>query len=151
MTERLHFHFSLLCTGEGNGNPLQCSCLENPRDRRAWWAAVYGVAQSRTRLKWLSRSITVEKVTLNYHLWSHGSTALDNSTTCLTRSSSPKLVTEMSLLFMHLGVATVSDDYPPFCCKCSLSISWAADNSLQTGVYLWTILGEALGSSSASY
>ena len=47
-TERLHFHFSLSCTGEGNGNPLQCSCLENPRDREAWWAAVYGVAQSRT-------------------------------------------------------------------------------------------------------
>ena len=49
--ERLHFHFSLLCIGEGNGNPLQCSCLENPRDGGAWWAAVYGVTQSRTRLK----------------------------------------------------------------------------------------------------
>ena len=57
-TERLHFHFSLLCTGEGNGNPLQCSCLENPRDRGGWWAAVYGVAQSRTQLKWLSSSST---------------------------------------------------------------------------------------------
>ena len=53
-TERLHFHFSLSYIGEGNGNPLQCSCLENPRDRGAWWAAVYRVAQSRTRLKWLS-------------------------------------------------------------------------------------------------
>ena len=51
MTERLHFHFSLSCIREGNGNPLQCSQLENPRDRGAWWAAVYGVAQSRTRLK----------------------------------------------------------------------------------------------------
>ena len=50
-TEQLHFHFSLSFTGEGNGNPLQCSCLENPRDGGAWWAAVYGVAQSRTRLK----------------------------------------------------------------------------------------------------
>ena len=55
-TERLHFHFSLSCIGEGNGNPLQCSCLENPRDRGAWWAAIYGVAQSRTRLKRLSSS-----------------------------------------------------------------------------------------------
>ena len=55
-TERLHFHFSLSCIGEGNGKPLQCSCLENPRDRGAWWAAVSGVAQSRTRLKWLSSS-----------------------------------------------------------------------------------------------
>ena len=45
MTERLHFHFSLSRIGEGNGNPLQCSCLENPRDGEAWWAAVYGVAQ----------------------------------------------------------------------------------------------------------
>ena len=50
-TERLHFHFSLACTGEGNGNPLQCSCLENPRDAEAWWAAIYGVAQSWTQLK----------------------------------------------------------------------------------------------------
>ena len=50
-TERLNFHFSLSCTGEGNGNPLQCSCLENPRDRGAQWAAVYGVAKSRRRLK----------------------------------------------------------------------------------------------------
>ena len=56
MTERLHFHFSLSCIGEGNGNPVQCSCLENPRDRGAWWAAVSGVAQSQTRLKHLSSS-----------------------------------------------------------------------------------------------
>ena len=56
MTEWLHFHFSLSCIGEGNGNPLQCSCLENPRDGGAWWAAVYGVAQGRTQLKQLSSS-----------------------------------------------------------------------------------------------
>ena len=56
MTEWLHFHFSLSHIGEGNGNPLQCSCLENPRDGGAWWAAVYGVAQSRTQLKRLSSS-----------------------------------------------------------------------------------------------
>ena len=54
MTERLHFHFSLSCFGEGNGNPLQCCCLENPRERGAWWASVYGVPQSQTRLKRLS-------------------------------------------------------------------------------------------------
>src|SRR5574340_1077331 len=57
VTKRLHFHFSLSCNGEGNGNPLQCSCLENPRDGRAGWAAVSGVAQSRTRLKRLRSSI----------------------------------------------------------------------------------------------
>ena len=55
-TERLHFHFSLSCIGEGNSNPLQCSFRDNPRDGGAWWAAVYGVTQSRTRLKWLSSS-----------------------------------------------------------------------------------------------
>ena len=56
MTERLHFDFSLSCIGGGNGNPLQCSCLENPMDRGAWWAAVYGVTQNRTRLTRLSSS-----------------------------------------------------------------------------------------------
>ena len=57
-TEQLHFHFSLSCTGEGNGNPLQCSCLENPRDGGAWWAAIiYGVTQSWTRLKRVSSSM----------------------------------------------------------------------------------------------
>ena len=60
-TERLHFHFSLSCMGEGNGNPLQCSCLENPRDGGAWWAAVYGVTQSRTRLKRLEAAAAASR------------------------------------------------------------------------------------------
>ena len=65
MTEQLHFHFSVSCIGEGNGNPLQCSCLEkNPRDGGAWWAAVYGVAQSQTRLKRLSSSSSMNQVLL---------------------------------------------------------------------------------------
>ena len=70
-TERLHFHFSLSCFGEGNGNPLQCSCLENPRDGGAWWAAVYAVAQSRTRLKRLSSSsssMTTERLHFHFSL-----------------------------------------------------------------------------------
>ena len=58
---RLHFQFSLSCIGERNGNPLQCSCLENPRDGEAWWAAIYGVAQSWTQLKQLS------SILLNYN------------------------------------------------------------------------------------
>ena len=58
-TEQLHFYFSLSCIGEGNGNPLQCSCLENPRDGGAWWATVYGVSQSRTQLKRLSSSSSI--------------------------------------------------------------------------------------------
>ena len=60
-TERLHFHFSLSCIGEGNGDPLQCSCLENPRDGEAWWAAIYGVALSQTRLKRLSSSMVAKR------------------------------------------------------------------------------------------
>ena len=75
-TQRLHFHFSLSCIGEGNGNPLQCSCLENPRDRGASWAAVYGVAQSQTRLKRLSSSssyimyivIYLQYLSINHHI-----------------------------------------------------------------------------------
>ena len=71
MTEQLPFHFSLSCIGEGNGNPVQCSCLENPRDRGAWWAAVYGVAQTRTQLKRLSSSsksskTEILKIYINY-------------------------------------------------------------------------------------
>ena len=61
-TERLHFHFSLSCIGEGNGNPLQCSCLENPRVEGAWWASVYGVAQSWTRLERLSSSSILSSI-----------------------------------------------------------------------------------------
>ena len=67
-TERLHFHFSLSHIGEGNGNPLQGSCLENPRDGGAWWAAVYGVAQSRTRLKCLSSRGMEEGQTMSLEL-----------------------------------------------------------------------------------
>ena len=63
-TERLHFHFSLSCIGEGNDNPFQCSCLENPRNRGAWWAAIYGVAQSRTRLKRLSSSSSSSRISM---------------------------------------------------------------------------------------
>ena len=73
MTERLHFPFSLSCIGEGNSNPLQCSCLENPRDRGAWWAAVYGVAQGRERLKQLSSNSS------RHHINCFGAIILFNS------------------------------------------------------------------------
>ena len=78
-TERLHFHFSLSCIGEGNGNPLQYSCLENPRDGGGWWAAVYGVAQSRTRLKWLSSSSSSSTSPLELHTLCSGRV---NTTVC---------------------------------------------------------------------
>ena len=73
-TERLHFHFSLSCIGEGNGNPLQCSCLENPRDGGAWWAAIYGVTHSWTRLKQLSSRLSRvdEQLLLNSHTQTTG-------------------------------------------------------------------------------
>ena len=80
MTERLHFHFSLSCIGEGNGNPLQYSCLENPRDRGAWRAAVYGVAQSWTRLKRLSSSSrSFEKMPIQNKSNSNGKLSIKKS------------------------------------------------------------------------
>ena len=72
----LHFPFSLSCIGEGNGNPLQCSCLENPRDGGAWWAAVYGVAQSQTRLKRLSSSIEECEEKVIFKKVSHGNSSV---------------------------------------------------------------------------
>ena len=69
-TEQLHFHFSLSCIGEGNGNPLQCSCLENPRDGAALWAAIYGVAQSWTRLKQLNSSSSSSLI-FNFEIFIH--------------------------------------------------------------------------------
>ena len=83
-TKQLHFHFSLSCIGEGNGNPLQCSCLENPRDGGACWAAVYGVAQSRTRLPRLSSSSSSNSnhlLTRSICLWSSDSPTLQRQTT----------------------------------------------------------------------
>ena len=65
-TEKLHFHFSVLCIGEGNGNQLQCFCLENLRDGGAWWAAIHRIAQSRTRLKRFSHSSSRKTFTLEF-------------------------------------------------------------------------------------
>ena len=92
--ERLHFHFSLSRIGEGQGNPLQCSCLENPRDRGAWWAAVYGVGQGRTRLKRLSSTSSSR----GPFLW----VCLHNSALCCPcspNSSVPFTVEKFFLLF----------------------------------------------------
>ena len=81
--ERLHFHFSLACIGEGNGNPLQCSCLENPRDGGAWRAAVYGIAQSRTRLKQLSSSSMIVLILIRLHQIFHKFPSLGTATDTL--------------------------------------------------------------------
>ena len=85
MTERLHFHFPLSCIGEGKGNPLQCSCLENPRDGGAWWAAVYGVTQSRTRLKRLSGSSSSSNRSLGAIDWLENRRLLFIGTPCIWR------------------------------------------------------------------
>ena len=107
-TERLHFHFSLSCIGEGNGNPLQCSCLENPRDGGAWWAAVSGVAQSRTRLKRLSSSsgsilitqlLPSAKAKGNYRL--HGPQTVNNDGLFKVRSGYCKAETELHNVLLH--------------------------------------------------
>ena len=104
-TERLHFQFSLSHIGEGNGNPLQCSCLENPRDRGAWWAAIYGIAQSRTRLKRLSSSSSSSRWHSNnvclfqVGVQSHHSIPLDSSIV----SSSDKPVS-WTILLMKSGL-----------------------------------------------
>ena len=98
MTKWLHFHFSLSCIGEGNGNPLQCSCLENPRDDGAWWAAVYGVTQSRIWLKWLSNVYLLYKIGFsslketkwNSHLPSLFAWLTPTLTFDLSQTSSPK-------------------------------------------------------------
>ena len=100
-TEQLHFHFSLSCIGEGNGNPLQCSCLENPRDGGAWWAAVYGVAQSRTRLKRLSSSSRQQI--------SKDIVGLNNTTNHLDKKDTDKLLP--ALPKTHLSKAHV--EYSP--------------------------------------
>ena len=77
-TEQLHFHFSFSCIEEGNGNPLQCSCLENPRDGGAWWASVYRVAQSWTRLKQLSSSSNPQELDIQLNITSSERTSLDH-------------------------------------------------------------------------
>ena len=114
-TERLHFHFSLACIEEGNGNPLQCSCLENPRDGGAWWAAVYGVTQSRTRLKQLSSSSSssrrlvcsmsqlwyYKQVFFSWSIWSHIFRSSPRSTStgrCVLCNSAPLCATKAPLV-----------------------------------------------------
>ena len=84
MTERLPFHFLLSWIGEGNGNPIQCSCLENPRDGGDWWAAIYGVTQSQTRLKWFSSS-SPEIHTLPYMKYIASEKLLYNTGSSVTR------------------------------------------------------------------
>ena len=101
MTERLSFHFSLSCIGEGNGSPLQCSCLENPRDGGAWWAAISGVAQSRTQLKRLSSSSSSSGSPLN-SLGSHPNQLLHPHPTTIRAFPRPFLPPSLSFFLSRL-------------------------------------------------
>ena len=106
-TEWLHFHFSLSCIGEGNGNPLQCSCLENPRDGGDWWAAVYGVAQSQTQLKELSSRYHIRresKCRIVRTVAPINSESMCKSFFCLSHMCmyTPKKVYELFIIFFNL-------------------------------------------------
>ena len=137
-TERLHFHFSLSCIGEGNGNPLQCSCLENPRDGGAWWAAIYGVAQSWTRLKWLSSWLLMwlllfSRTVMSNSLKSHGL----QHTRPLCPSPSPKVCPNSCPLhwWCHPAISS-SDALFSFCPQ-----SFPASGTFPVSQLLWwTIL-----------
>ena len=134
-TERLHFHFSLSRIGEGKGNPLQCSCLENPRDGGAWWAAVSGVAQSWTRLKWLgsssssihdthfSPSLSVSKYTLSLEFCLLGSIQIR-----------PHLSVPLALQFLIWITTTASlvISFPLILISLSCFSHWS---NLETSVY----------------
>ena len=116
-TERLHFPFSVSCIGEGNGNPLQCSCLENPRDGGAWWAAVHGVAQSQAQLKRLSSSSIahgvlvpqpgIETVTPAVKAWSQplDCQGILRPTTLVVRQNILWSISEVSIRRQNLGPA----------------------------------------------
>ena len=100
MTERLHFRFSRSCIGEGNGHPLQCSCLENPRDGGAWRAAIYGVTQSRTRLKRLSSSSMLSRLVVSDALRPHGLQPAEN----LCPGDSPGQILEWAAIALLQGI-----------------------------------------------
>ena len=130
-TEQLLFHFSLSCIGEGNGNPLQCSCLENPRDGGSWWAAVYGVTQSWTRLKWLSSSSSGTAngmVTLGNSLYMCGS-GVSNSVTLWTVAHQAPLSMGFSrqdywsgcAIFLLHGIFPTQGLNPISCVSCTAS------------------------------
>ena len=117
MTEQLHFHFSLSCIGEGNGNPLQCSCLENSRDEGAWWAAVYGVVQSQTWLKWLSSSSSRRNLLTGERKqeWSWDSPSNLGFTKCISHSFIKEISTGFQPTCIFLPNITLSP-CTPVCC-----------------------------------
>ena len=139
MTEWIHFRFSLPCIGEGNGNPLQCSCLENPRDGGAWWAAVYGVAQSQTRLKWLSSKrplLLFWPISLFFFFILKGPVPLRMAHSYLNSTSLDHIASHISSL--HHNLSSIADGY-----ICLSRFHW-----LPLGPYLPHVQGQSLCSGS---
>ena len=117
-TERLHFHFSLSCIGEGNGNPLQCSCLENPRDREAWWAAIHWVAQSWTWLKRLSSSSSSKTFRVERNKCEEGMVSTTTSGLWLYFSISTSIYTSISKKNMRIWALPSGSFFSCCCCCC---------------------------------
>ena len=129
-TEGLHFDFLLSCIGEGNGNPLQCSCLENPRDGGVWWAAVYGVAQSRTRLKWLSSSSSFN----GSNVWDNDQFILyyDSVAKCSHEYKKPRLRTSILWSCREQWLLKWNPHYFP----CCIIFSASPNISFESGIYV---------------
>ena len=128
---------SLSCIGEGNGNPLQCSCLENPRDGGAWWASVYGVAQSRTRLKRLSSSSS--SISKSYYYYCHDITTAINISTIITMRillPSPLLPLLMLLLLLLLLFLLLTTTASEFERKSSEPWVFSVKNRIQLSTHL---------------
>ena len=132
MTERLHFHLSLSCVGEGNGNPLQYSCLANPMDGGAWKAAVHGVAQSRTRLKRLSSSITPWLMVPFLHVQSQKRVLKSFSNNIIPKTSSVSYHSFLQIFMIN----SICNFYSPLPCN------WTYSQAPE--IRTWTSLGPLL-------
>ena len=151
---------SLSCIGEGNGNPLQCSCLENPRDRGAWWAALYGVTQSRTRLKRLSSSSSFNPDPPTYRCVEHYCFSIYNEYTCTACNKYESVLCirhlpNLTLLchdLVQFSLSVVSDSWRPhglqharLSCPsptpraCSNSCHWVGDCHVYAKVFQWQV------------
>ena len=136
MTERLNFHFSLSCIGEGNGNPLQGSCLENPRDGGAWWASVHGVTQSRTQLKWLSSSSSS-----SLHCFPFGECWSKSVCVCVCVCVCVPVIPVTVTSKRHLSFLPLS--FFPF--SLPLSFSLSPPSPLLFTIFTMSLLNESLG------
>ena len=153
MIERLHFHFSLSCVGEGNGSPLHYSCLENPRDGRAWWAAVYGFAQSWTQLKRLSSSSSSRylREELSQRTWEQGSVAGKSVGSCLVTKSGNMIPLALFFLKIVLAIWSLLCFHTNFRILCNCSVKSAFGILIQIALKLQIALGNMVIFSSVQF